>query len=105
MEINIALRLNFCASFQLVPYLQSNLSDFKHLEILNFRNGSIIVNSRMKFAKPVPQDVTNAVYLILDDFCNTAYQRMNLAIDRFSLDVESGRPFLLYYVCSFNVYF
>ncbi|XP_032889391.1 interphotoreceptor matrix proteoglycan 2 [Amblyraja radiata] len=74
----------------LVPYLQSNLSDFKHLEILNFRNGSIIVNSRMKFAKPVPQDVTNAVYLILDDFCNTAYQRMNLAIDRFSLDVESG---------------
>ncbi|XP_069744733.1 interphotoreceptor matrix proteoglycan 2 isoform X2 [Narcine bancroftii] len=74
----------------LVPYLQSNLTDFKHLEILNFRNGSIIVNSRMKFAKPVPQDVTNAVYLILDDFCNTAYQTMNLAIDRFSLDVESG---------------
>ncbi|XP_059824548.1 interphotoreceptor matrix proteoglycan 2 isoform X1 [Hypanus sabinus] len=74
----------------LVPYLQSNLTDFKHLEILNFRNGSIIVNSRLKFAKPVPQDVTNAVYLILDDFCNTAYQTMNLAIDRFSLDVESG---------------
>ncbi|XP_041066799.1 interphotoreceptor matrix proteoglycan 2 [Carcharodon carcharias] len=74
----------------LVPYLQSNLTDFKHLEILNFRNGSIIVNSRMKFAKPAPQDVTNAVYLILDDFCNTAYQTMNLAIDRFSLDVESG---------------
>ncbi|XP_048459237.1 interphotoreceptor matrix proteoglycan 2 [Rhincodon typus] len=74
----------------LVPYLQSNLTDFKHLEILNFRNGSIIVNSRMKFAKPVPQNVTNAVYLILDDFCNTAYQTMNLAIDRFSLDVESG---------------
>ncbi|XP_062905905.1 interphotoreceptor matrix proteoglycan 2 [Mobula hypostoma] len=74
----------------LVPYLQSNLTDFKHLEILNFRNGSIIVNSRVKFAKPVPQDVTNAVYLILDDFCNTAYQTMNLAIDRFSLDVESG---------------
>ncbi|XP_078088020.1 interphotoreceptor matrix proteoglycan 2 [Mustelus asterias] len=74
----------------LVPYLQSNLTDFKHLEILNFRNGSIIVNSRMKFAKPAPQDVTNAVYLILDDFCNTAYQTMNLAIDRYSLDVESG---------------
>ncbi|XP_067848456.1 interphotoreceptor matrix proteoglycan 2 [Heptranchias perlo] len=74
----------------LVPYLQSNLTGFKHLEILNFRNGSIIVNSRMKFAKPVPQDVTNAVYLILDDFCNTAYQTMNLAIDRYSLDVESG---------------
>ncbi|MBN3322694.1 IMPG2 protein, partial [Atractosteus spatula] len=74
----------------LVPYLQSNLSNFQNLEILNFRNGSIKVNSRMKFAKPVPRDVTNAVYLILEDFCNTAYQTMNLAIDKYSLDVESG---------------
>ncbi|KAL7833973.1 hypothetical protein AOLI_G00289330 [Acnodon oligacanthus] len=74
----------------LVPYLQSNLSNFKHLEILNFRNGSIVVNSRMKFGKPVPREVTSAVYLILEDFCNTAYQTMNLAIDKYSLDVESG---------------
>ncbi|KAI1899895.1 hypothetical protein AGOR_G00066480 [Albula goreensis] len=74
----------------LVPYLQSNLSNFQNLEILNFRNGSIVVNSRMKFAKPVPRGVTNAVYLILEDFCNTAYQTMNLAIDKYSLDVESG---------------
>ncbi|KAF5903083.1 sentrin-specific protease 7 isoform X1, partial [Clarias magur] len=74
----------------LVPYLQSNLSDFQNLEILNFRNGSIVVNSRMKFMKPVPQGVTTAVYLILEDFCNTAYQTMNLAIDKYSLDVESG---------------
>ncbi|XP_073668124.1 interphotoreceptor matrix proteoglycan 2 isoform X2 [Paramisgurnus dabryanus] len=74
----------------LVPYLQSNLSNFENLEILNFRNGSIVVNSRMKFAKPVPQGVTTAVYLILEDFCNTAYQTMNLAIDKYSLDVESG---------------
>ncbi|XP_042189968.1 interphotoreceptor matrix proteoglycan 2 [Callorhinchus milii] len=74
----------------LVPYLQLNLTGFKYLEILNFRNGSIVVNSRMKFAKPVPQSATNAVYLILEDFCNTAYQTMNLAIDRYSLDVESG---------------
>ncbi|KAI3366230.1 hypothetical protein L3Q82_010039, partial [Scortum barcoo] len=74
----------------LVPYLQSNLNNFKNLEILNFRNGSIVVNSRMRFGKPVPRSVTNVVYLILEDFANTAYQTMNLAIDKYSLDVESG---------------
>ncbi|XP_036705589.1 interphotoreceptor matrix proteoglycan 2 [Balaenoptera musculus] len=74
----------------LVPYLQSNLTGFQNLEILNFRNGSIVVNSRMKFAKSVPPNVTNAVYVILEDFCTTAYQTMNLAIDKYSLDVESG---------------
>lgn len=74
----------------LVPYLQSNLSNFENLEILNFRNGSIVVNSRMKFGKPVPRETTTTVYLILEDFCNTAYQTMNLAIDKYSLDVESG---------------
>ncbi|XP_016383224.1 interphotoreceptor matrix proteoglycan 2-like isoform X2 [Sinocyclocheilus rhinocerous] len=74
----------------LVPYLQSNLSHFENLEILNFRNGSIVVNSRMKFGKPVPRGVITAVYLIPEDFCNTAYQTMNLAIDKYSLDVESG---------------
>ncbi|KAB1283490.1 Interphotoreceptor matrix proteoglycan 2 [Camelus dromedarius] len=74
----------------LVPYLQSNLTGFQNLEILNFRNGSIVVNSRMKFAKFVLPNVTNAVYVILEDFCTTAYQTMNLAIDKYSLDVESG---------------
>ncbi|XP_048049722.1 interphotoreceptor matrix proteoglycan 2 isoform X2 [Megalobrama amblycephala] len=74
----------------LVPYLQSNLSHFENLEILNFRNGSIVVNSRMKFGRPVLREVNTAVYLILEDFCNTAYQTMNLAIDKYSLDVESG---------------
>lgn len=38
----------------------------------------------------VPLNVNNAVYMILEDFCTTAYQTMNLAIDKFSLDVESG---------------
>uniref|UniRef100_A0A3B4Y987 Interphotoreceptor matrix proteoglycan 2b n=1 Tax=Seriola lalandi dorsalis TaxID=1841481 RepID=A0A3B4Y987_SERLL len=74
----------------LVPYLESNLNNFQNLEILNFRNGSIVVNSRMRFGKPVPRGVTNVVYLILEDFANTAYQTMNLAIDKYSLDVESG---------------
>nr|XP_055115815.1 interphotoreceptor matrix proteoglycan 2 [Symphalangus syndactylus] len=74
----------------LVPYLQSNLTGFQNLEILNFRNGSIVVNSRMKFANSVPPNVNNAVYMILEDFCTTAYNTMNLAIDKYSLDVESG---------------
>lgn len=88
---SLLYRLLFLYSlFQLVPYLQSNLTGFQNLEIMNFRNGSIIVNSRMKFAKPVPRNVTNAVYIILEDFCNTAYHTMNLAIDKYSLDVESG---------------
>ncbi|XP_012635129.1 interphotoreceptor matrix proteoglycan 2 [Microcebus murinus] len=74
----------------LVPYLQSNLTGFQNLEILNFRNGSIVVNSRMKFANSIPPNVNSAVYMILEDFCTTAYQTMNLAIDKYSLDVESG---------------
>ncbi|XP_071070961.1 interphotoreceptor matrix proteoglycan 2 [Dasypus novemcinctus] len=74
----------------LVPYLQSNLTGFQNLEILNFRNGSIVVNSRMKFTKSVPPNVNSAVYIILEDFCTTAYQTMNLDIDKSSLDVESG---------------
>ncbi|XP_028327613.1 interphotoreceptor matrix proteoglycan 2-like isoform X2 [Gouania willdenowi] len=74
----------------LVPHLQSNLNNFQNLEILNFRNGSIVVNSRMRFGKPVPREVTNVIYLILEDFANNAYRTMNLAIDKYSLDVESG---------------
>lgn len=81
----------FVFTFKLVPYLESNLNNFKNLEILNFRNGSIVVNSRMRFGKPVPRGVTNVVHLILEDFANTAYQTMNLSIDKYSLDVESGR--------------
>lgn len=93
---SISLSSSPCSSLttvfisKLVPYLQSNLNNFKNLEILNFRNGSIVVNSRLRFGKPVPRGVTNVVYLILEDFANTAYQKTNLAIDKYSLDVESG---------------
>lgn len=81
----------FFIPLKLVPYLKSNLNNFKNLEILNFRNGSIVVNSRMRFGKPVSRGVTNVIYLILEDFASTAYQTMDLAIDKYSLDVESGR--------------
>lgn len=72
----------------LLPYLQTNLTGFRQLEILNFRNGSVIVNSKMKFAKSVPYNVTQAVYFVLEDFCNVAAERNNLEIDQYSLDVE-----------------
>lgn len=87
----------FVFTLKLVPYLQSNLNNFKNLEILNFRNGSIVVNSRMRFGKPVPTGVTNVVYLILEDFANNAYHTMNLAIDKYSLDVESGKAEIIFF--------
>ncbi|KAJ8356084.1 hypothetical protein SKAU_G00188780 [Synaphobranchus kaupii] len=72
----------------LLPYLQSNLTGFKQLEILNFRNGSVVVNSRMKFAKSVPYNVTQAVHCVLEDLCNAASRRLDIEIDSGSLDVE-----------------
>ncbi|XP_032341329.1 LOW QUALITY PROTEIN: interphotoreceptor matrix proteoglycan 1 [Camelus ferus] len=72
----------------LVPYLRSNLTGFKQLEILNFRNGSVIVNSKMRFAKSVPYNLTKAVRGVLEDFRSAAAQQLDLEIDRYSLDVE-----------------
>ncbi|XP_053317065.1 interphotoreceptor matrix proteoglycan 1 [Spea bombifrons] len=72
----------------LLPYLQSNLTGFKQLEILNFRKGSVIINSKLKFVKPVPYNVTEAVHCILEDFCHTVAERLNLQIDSYSLDIE-----------------
>ncbi|XP_029350180.1 interphotoreceptor matrix proteoglycan 1 [Echeneis naucrates] len=72
----------------LLPYLQSNLTGFKQLEILNFRNGSVVVNSRMKLDKPVPYNVTEAVHCVLEDFCSAASKRLDIEIDSRSLDVE-----------------
>uniref|UniRef100_A0A673TDU8 Interphotoreceptor matrix proteoglycan 1 n=1 Tax=Suricata suricatta TaxID=37032 RepID=A0A673TDU8_SURSU len=72
----------------LVPYLRSNLTGFKQLEILNFRNGSVIVNSKLKFAKSVPYNLTKAVQGVLEDFRSAAAQQLNLEIDSYSLDIE-----------------
>ncbi|XP_062379478.1 interphotoreceptor matrix proteoglycan 1 [Sardina pilchardus] len=74
----------------LLPYLQSNLTGFKELEILNFRNGSVVVNSKMKLEKPVPYNVTEAVTCVLEEFCNAASKRLDLEIDSGSLDVEAA---------------
>ncbi|XP_075823854.1 interphotoreceptor matrix proteoglycan 1 [Microtus pennsylvanicus] len=72
----------------LVPYLRSNLTGFKHLEILSFRNGSVIVNSRVRFTKVVPYNLTQAVRGVLEDLRATAAQQLNLEIDSNSLNVE-----------------
>ncbi|XP_058590501.1 interphotoreceptor matrix proteoglycan 1 isoform X2 [Neofelis nebulosa] len=72
----------------LVPYLRSNLTGFKQLEILNFRNGSVIVNSKLKFAKSVPYNLTKAVQGVLEDFRSAAAQQLDLEIDSYSLNIE-----------------
>ncbi|XP_072546559.1 interphotoreceptor matrix proteoglycan 1 [Salminus brasiliensis] len=77
------------ASIPLLPYLQSNLTGFKELQILNFKNGSVVVNSKMKLAKPVPYNVTEAVHCVLEDFCNAASKRLDIEIDPESVDVAA----------------
>ncbi|XP_036104961.1 interphotoreceptor matrix proteoglycan 1 [Molossus molossus] len=72
----------------LVPYLRSNLTGFKQLEILNFKNGSVIVNSKLRFATSVPYNLTKAVHGVLEDFCSAAAQQLDLEIDSYSLSVE-----------------
>ncbi|XP_061699942.1 interphotoreceptor matrix proteoglycan 1 isoform X2 [Syngnathoides biaculeatus] len=74
----------------LLPYLESNLTGFKELEILNFRNGSVVVNSRLKLDKEVPYNVTEAVHCVLEDFCSAASKRLDIEIDSRSLEIEQA---------------
>ncbi|XP_012889554.1 PREDICTED: interphotoreceptor matrix proteoglycan 1 [Dipodomys ordii] len=73
----------------LVPYLQSNLTGFRQLEILSFRNGSVIVNSKVHFARWVPYNLTQAVHGVLEDFRSSAAE-LDLEIDSNSLNIEPG---------------
>ncbi|XP_068198758.1 interphotoreceptor matrix proteoglycan 1 [Antennarius striatus] len=72
----------------LLPFLQANLTGFKNLEILNFRRGSVVVNSRMKLSGSVPYNLTAAVHCVLEEVCSAAAQGRSLHIDSRSLDVE-----------------
>ncbi|XP_072313484.1 interphotoreceptor matrix proteoglycan 1 isoform X2 [Eucyclogobius newberryi] len=72
----------------LLPYLETNLTGFKALEILSFQNGSVIVNSKMKLNKAVPYNVTEAVHCVLEEFCNSASNKMDIHVDSRSLEVE-----------------
>ncbi|KAK7906690.1 hypothetical protein WMY93_015302 [Mugilogobius chulae] len=72
----------------LLPYLQANLSGFRALEVLSFSKGSVVVNSKMRFTRSVPYNVTAAVQNVLEEFCSGAAKRRSIDIDRRSLDVE-----------------
>ncbi|KAM9840329.1 interphotoreceptor matrix proteoglycan 1 [Aulostomus maculatus] len=72
----------------LLPHLQANLTGFKKLEILNFRRGSVVVNSKMKFVRSVPYNLTEAVHCVLEEFCSTAAEHLHIQIDMHSLDIE-----------------
>ncbi|XP_054617374.1 titin-like isoform X2 [Dunckerocampus dactyliophorus] len=72
----------------LLPHMHANLTGFKNLEILNFRKGSVVVNSRMKLAKSVPYNITEAVHCVLEEFCWAAAKHLHIHIDSRSLDVE-----------------
>uniref|UniRef100_A0A3Q3JBZ5 Interphotoreceptor matrix proteoglycan 1 n=1 Tax=Monopterus albus TaxID=43700 RepID=A0A3Q3JBZ5_MONAL len=72
----------------LLPYLQANLTGFRKLEILNFRKGSVVVNSKMKFARSVPYNITEAVHCALEEFCSSAARNLHIHIDSRSLDIE-----------------
>ncbi|KAI4794090.1 hypothetical protein KUCAC02_032282, partial [Chaenocephalus aceratus] len=73
---------------KLMPYLQANLTGFKKLEILNFRRGSVVVNSKVKFSRSVPYNITEAVTCVLEEFCSDAMKHLHIQIDTHSLDVE-----------------
>lgn len=77
-------------TLQLLPYLQTNLTGFKKLEILNFRRGSVVVNSKAQFARSVPYNLTGALHCVLEDVCWEAANRLHIHIDQQSLDVETG---------------
>lgn len=49
------------------------------------------MNSKMRFAKSVPYNLTKAVQGVLEDFRSAAAQRLDLEIDSYSLDVEPGK--------------
>ncbi|CAB1440452.1 unnamed protein product [Pleuronectes platessa] len=72
----------------LMPFLQANLTGFRNLEVLNFRKGSVVVNSKMKFAKSVPYNITEAVHCVLEEFCSAAARNLHIQIDTRSLDIE-----------------
>lgn len=51
------------------------------------------MNSKLKFAKSVPYNLTKAVQGVLEDFRSAAAQQLDLEIDSYSLNVEPGKIF------------
>uniref|UniRef100_H0X2V0 Interphotoreceptor matrix proteoglycan 1 n=1 Tax=Otolemur garnettii TaxID=30611 RepID=H0X2V0_OTOGA len=73
----------------LVPYLQSNLTGFKQLEILNFRNGSVIVNSKMRFAQSVRPCLPGGIIgILIEDFKNLLLMQPGLGMESSELSMR-----------------
>lgn len=49
------------------------------------------MNSKLKFAKSVPYNLTKAVQGVLEDFRSAAAQQLDLEIDSYSLNIEPGK--------------
>ncbi|GAA6108726.1 interphotoreceptor matrix proteoglycan 2 [Tachysurus ichikawai] len=75
------------ASIPLLQFRQSDLIGFK-VHILNFRNGSVIVNKKMKLSKPVGDNLTKPVHCILDNLMtsNAASKKKDRETDSRSAD-------------------
>uniref|UniRef100_A0A3B3Q9G7 EGF-like domain-containing protein n=1 Tax=Paramormyrops kingsleyae TaxID=1676925 RepID=A0A3B3Q9G7_9TELE len=75
-------------SIPLLPYLHSSVTGFKELEILSFRNGSVIFNREMKTSGPY--NVTEAVHRVIANFCCGVPKRLDVEVEHTSPGVESA---------------
>ncbi|KAK1888968.1 Interphotoreceptor matrix proteoglycan 1, partial [Dissostichus eleginoides] len=48
----------------------------------------VVVNSKVKFSRSVPYNITEAVTCVLEEFCSDAMKHLHIQIDTHSLDVE-----------------
>ncbi|KAK3537635.1 hypothetical protein QTP70_017031 [Hemibagrus guttatus] len=72
---------------QTLASISSDLTGFKELHILNFRNGSVVVNKKMKLAKPEVDNLTTAVHCSLDKLTTSnAASKKDIGIDSHPAD-------------------
>uniref|UniRef100_A0A8C4QBB7 SEA domain-containing protein n=1 Tax=Eptatretus burgeri TaxID=7764 RepID=A0A8C4QBB7_EPTBU len=72
----------------LVPYISENLSGFRHLDILGFQQGSVVVRSRVRLGEPLPQNATQTLHHLLNDICGAALHRANRTLDCTAVNVK-----------------
>ncbi|KAI5616791.1 interphotoreceptor matrix proteoglycan 1 isoform X2, partial [Silurus asotus] len=70
----------------LLQFLQSNLTGFKELHILSFRNGSMVVNNEGTLSKPVMDNITKTVHCTSNKCINTSSKRLDNETDTQSGD-------------------
>ncbi|XP_048830711.1 interphotoreceptor matrix proteoglycan 1-like [Brienomyrus brachyistius] len=81
-------RQRIAASIPLLPYLRSSVTGFKELEILSFRNGSVIFSREMKTSGL--HNVTEAVHCVVANFCGGAPKRLDVEVEHKPPRVESA---------------